>query len=479
MRLELGESAAARLTPQTVHSIQAEYSAFERLVSGRPLESIIRIDLEPRFDAGFTSAAGAVSEEQGNADDGKEGTPAGKVLLTVDTAVYRYSIRQARQAASLASGTPGLPAVGLPNLWRRVVDARALDHYVIELARSVTTEHPELLVGSGPWQEWLFNCSKSITIAVEPGYLRVLSETAQEWEVGLLSQIRTSIGLEVGLSLPTFELYADSSLPPGGFAVWINGLRTTAFLGLDPLTVFASMTGEQREDALLLVNRSRGHLAPRDQSPEIASSSFAALTALEYMAVSIESQIRSHAHWLMDSSRAAEMISDMRGFFPSVARATDELVGMNQLAGTLAQLLAEDIPVRQLHSICEGLLEWRTRVPVVDRSPSRLVRDRLAPAITARASRAGSIMVWLLGPTFRTDIETAPAPALEALCADLQGAAEIVESMGGIPALLVTEELRVFLQEPLRVALPEVRLLSFDDVPSRQSILVTGQTPNQ
>lgn len=451
MKVDLGGSGAGRLAAETARMIEADLDRFAALVRpGELLDTTLRIEID--------------EEDQ-------------TVALSVGGHPYRYSTGQARQAASLATGTPGLPALTVKELWPRVLPN--LDAYVIELARSVTTEHPELLLGANEWRGWLASCPKSVVIAVEPAYLRDVTKAAGPDDEGIVGQISAQVSQDLGLPLPEFDLVVDGSLAPATFVLWLNQVPLTAYVGLAPNTLFTILIDgpEQLPVSRSIGYRARGSVQPDDRMSATVESDALAIDPIQYLTLALAAQLQTHAHWLMDERVAERMMAQIEEYYAITARATLELTSSAALAEVLADLLADSVPLRQLHVICEGLLEARTRVPAADRAPVRLVRDRLATTITSGASEPGPLSVMVLESTFTADFELAEDVALDELCASLRNAIDLFDGMDAIPTLLVTEDMRLLLRESLRVAVPEVRVMAFDDVPSRQNLAFAGRAP--
>lgn len=187
--------------------------------------------------------------------------------------------------------------------------------------------------------------------------------------------------------------------------------------------------------------------------------------------------VRRHADELLTRDATRHLIDEQRKLSPAVV---DELLpGLLKLAEVqqvLRRLLRERIAIRQLGPILEALGDHasRTKDPV---ALAEHVRRRLARSISARyRGDDGRLHVVTLAPAteefVRSSFEQnadglsvgASPDEIESLCRSVAGGVEPLVELNHPPILLVAPAIRAALREMLEPHLPQVVILSYQEI---------------
>jgi flagellar biosynthesis protein FlhA len=166
---------------------------------------------------------------------------------------------------------------------------------------------------------------------------------------------------------------------------------------------------------------------------------------------------------------------------------TDDLVPkvlpVTTLQKVLQNLLDEGVPIRDMRTILDALQEHAPKVSDAHELTAA-VRLALGRAITQQwYPGSGELQVMGLDPNLERvlsqALSTGPNPGLEpnlaqTLLTSTQNAIARQQSLGLPPVLLVQHSLRAMLARFLRRSLPQLKVLSYAEVPDTRNIKVTN-----
>jgi type III secretory pathway component EscV len=395
-------------------------------------------------------------------------TAVDSVELWVDGERVCYPPILAARAAAFALGRADVPVETAAATWDRAAGVR--ETFILELVRGVITGSPHRVFAEQAWMSWLDRCPKSVDILVEPTYLRQLTLGLPREQV---TWLRNWLAVDVGLQPPPMHFRPDASLPERTFAVMINGIRLVGHgaLSEDDIVVddvdLLDADPEARPSTVPFAPAPVA-IVPAGRAAAAAEAGRQTWQWYEVWALEIYGDVRRHACWLIDEIVTGELVDQLAPVAPVThALARERLVP--RCHRVLAELLADDVSIRPLGDLVEALLEHSDPEP--DRTDVRVVRDRLAPVIAEAASSAGALLAWVLDPAVDPELD------LEVVRSVVREAIEDLPAGVSAPNLLVEESVRPLVTSALRFTVPEVRVLSYDDIPGNMPLRLAGRLP--
>jgi hypothetical protein len=171
-------------------------------------------------------------------------------------------------------------------------------------------------------------------------------------------------------------------------------------------------------------------------------------------AASVYADVRRHADWLVDDGFTDSLLRTLATTTPEAAQAAYTTV-RSRCTAVLGRLLAADVWSGSIEAIVGAL--WECPPPADPHSDERAVRDRLGRGIVEPHLLDGALTCWSVMDAEDLDLLTIVVATRQAVDA-LPGTARV-------PALLVAEHDRSAAASALRFSVPEVRVLSLEDVP--------------
>jgi flagellar biosynthesis component FlhA len=171
-------------------------------------------------------------------------------------------------------------------------------------------------------------------------------------------------------------------------------------------------------------------------------------------AASVYADIRRHADWLVDDGFTDSLLRALAMTMPETAEAAYATV-RSRCTAVLGRLLAADLSTGSMDAIVGAL--WECPPSADAQSDERAVRDRLGREIVAPHLSDGSLICW-------SAVDEEDFDPL-ALVVATRHAVDALPGTAAVPALLVAEHRRSAAAAALRFSVPEVRVLSLEDVP--------------
>jgi len=206
------------------------------------------------------------------------------------------------------------------------------------------------------------------------------------------------------------------------------------------------------------------------------------------IAIHLESVLQRRAAELMGIQQAKALLDQLETTHPDlVAELVPKRVPMDLLSEILSRLLDEGICIRNLADILESLAKWlrSEKDPVL---LTEYVRIGLKRQIShAYSGRQGFLPAFLLDPmverAFLESIHTSESGSYLAMDPDLSGeilrgmkqALDPALQMGTLPVVLTRMEIRRYVRKMVEMDLPQVAVLSFQELDPSVDIRPVGQ----
>lgn len=196
---------------------------------------------------------------------------------------------------------------------------------------------------------------------------------------------------------------------------------------------------------------------------------------------------RRHADEILTRDSTKHLVDELKQTQPAVI---DELIpgamSLAEVQGVLQLLLREQVSIRQLALILETLGDYagRTKDPVL---LTEYVRHRLARQICTRyRDREGTLHVVALDPAMEDRIRAGfehnergmfvrmSPPAIEATCNAIAAVLPKLTTSNHTPIVLVSPQIRAALKQITENHLPQLVVLSFNEVTRDTQIMTVG-----
>ncbi|MDP1633545.1 MAG: FHIPEP family type III secretion protein, partial [Gallionellaceae bacterium] len=328
-------------------------------------------------------------------------------------------------------------------------------------------------------------------LGVEVGYRLIsLVDKAQDGDLlRRIKGIRKKFTQDIGFLPPAVHIRDNLDLHPNGYRITLKGVEIGAgesypnmLLAINPGNVTGMLPGTQTRDPAFGLPAVWIDAGMRDQAQ-----------VMGYTVVDPGTVVATHLSHLL-GTRAAELLGrqEVQQLLDHLGKVSPKLVEdlvpktlqLGVVQKVLQNLLEEGMHIRDMRTIVETLAENapRTQDPY---QLTALVRLALGPAIVQQFYPAAQELQvigmdkeleYLLIQAMQSSqngIGIEPGLA-DTVVRETRAAAEVQEQMGLPTVMLVPTQLRDLLARFLRRAVPNIRVISHDEVPDFKTIRVTA-----
>jgi flagellar biosynthesis protein FlhA len=366
-----------------------------------------------------------------------------------------------------------------------LINKRAKAAPEVEEAAPAATTAPEQEEAS--WQDIM----PVDTLGLEVGYRLIpLVDKTQGGELlKRIKGIRKKFAQEVGFLAPPVHIRDNLELKPSAYRITLKGVEVGAgealngqFLAINPGMASGSLPGLVTTDPAFGLPATWIDANLRD---EAQSMGYTVVDAGTVVATHLNHLITTHASELLGRAEVQALLDHLAKDAPKLVEdLVPKLVSLSTLQKILQNLLVEGVHIRDMRSVIETLAEYavQTQDPneltaLVRIALGRAIVQQLFPgtnelSVMTLDNRLERLLMQALGAGGDgTGIE----PGLADTIAQQAGAAAAQqEQMGLTPVLLVPGPLRALLSRFLRRALPQLKVLSHNEVPETKTIRVTS-----
>ncbi|HXU93124.1 MAG TPA: flagellar biosynthesis protein FlhA [Gallionella sp.] len=349
-------------------------------------------------------------------------------------------------------------------------------------AAPVVTESPE-----ASWED----VAQVDVLGLEVGYRLIsLVDKAQDGDLlRRIKGIRKKFTQDIGFLPPSVHIRDNLDLRPNGYRITLKGVEMGSgeaypnqLLAINPGSVTGELVGMQTRDPAFGLPAVWIDPALRDQAQ-----------VMGYTVVDPGTVVATHLSHLI-STRAAELLGrqEVQQLLDHLGKVAPKLVEdlvpktlpLGVVQKVLQNLLDEGMHIRDMRTIVETLAEYAPRSQDPFQLTS-LVRVALGPAIVQQFYN-GAQELQVIG--MDKDLEYVLMQAMQSsqngigiepgladtVLRESRAAAQVQEQMGLPTVMLVPAQLRDLLARFLKRAVPNVRVISHDEVPDFKSIRVTA-----
>lgn len=330
------------------------------------------------------------------------------------------------------------------------------------------------------------------TIGLEVGYRLIpLVDKAQGGDLlKRIKGLRKKFAQEVGFLAPTVHIRDNLELKPSQYRITLKGVEVAdgesifgQMLAIDPGMVTGELAGTKTTDpafglpAVWIEEDSREHAQ---------SLGYTVVDASTVIATHLNHVIGMNAADLLGRQETQQLIDHVSKESPKlIEELIPKVLSLSVIQKVLQNLLSEGVHIRDMLTIIETLAEHAPNTQDTNDLTSQ-VRIKLGRAIVQQLFPTGneiSVMTLdnglerILMQAMQNNAAngTSIEPGLaDTLAQQTEDAAKQQEQMGLTPVLLVAAPLRVALSKFLRRVIPQLRVLSQDELPDTKTIRVTS-----
>ncbi|TCS39149.1 flagellar biosynthesis protein FlhA [Paucimonas lemoignei] len=396
-------------------------------------------------------------------------------------------------------GMPHIPFIFLASLLaggaymmtqRAKQAADMADQQAPDAAAAAATAAPE--TEEATWQDIV----PVDTLGLEVGYRLIpLVDKGQGGELlRRIKGIRKKFAQEVGFLSPPVHIRDNLELKPSAYRITLKGVEVGSgeahngqFLAINPGMVSGTLPGAPTTDPAFGLPAVWIEAGMREQAQAMG---YTVVDAGTVVATHLNHLITTHAAELLGRQEVQQLLDHLGKESPKLVEdLVPKLLPISSLQKVLQNLLAEGVHIRDMRTIIETLAEYAPHL----QDPNELtaqVRIALGRAIVQQIFASSNELAVM---TLDNRLERLLMQALQTSGPDGAGiepgladtlamqtanAARQQEQMGLTPVLLVPGPLRPLLSRFLRRAIPQLKVLSHNEVPETKTIKVTSLVGN-
>ncbi len=302
--------------------------------------------------------------------------------------------------------------------------------------------------------------------------------------------VRKKLSQELGFLIPPVHIRDNLDLSPNAYRITLMGvivgeaeLHPERDMAINPGQVFGTVQGIAGQDPAFGLEAVWIETSQRDHAQSLG---YTVVDASTVAATHLSHLLQKHADELLGHEEVQHLLDNLAKVAPKlVENLVPKLLPVGTVLKVLQSLLREGVPIRDIRTIAETLAEH---------APSTQDAGILTAAVRVALGR--SIVQQITGTAQEIPVMTLD-PALEHLLhqsvsgnaeqaagfepglADrlLQSLAENAhrqEASGQTPILLVAASVRALLSRFVRPSIPNLHVLSFNEIPDNKQIKITA-----
>lgn len=333
----------------------------------------------------------------------------------------------------------------------------------------------------------------SLELEIGYGLISLVDDAQGGHLFNRITNIRKSLALELGIVIPPVRVRDNLQLEPNQYVVKIRGnIVATDRLVMDRLLAMNAGGGDESFEGIAVTEPAFGLPAIWIRAHERERAELSGFTVVEPPAVlstHLQEILRRNADKILGRQDTKKLIENLKKDYPAVVEdLTPELLPTGTVQKVLQNLLKEGIPIRDLVTILEALVDYARVTKNVD-VLTEYVRHSLSETIAHMYRDSKNVIrAIVLGPRLEQLITNALqnqresnsslglSPAMiESIHASLTANVEQAVVAGLRPIVLCAATVRTYLYRLIHTAFPAVAVLSFTELPAETEIEFTGK----
>jgi flagellar biosynthesis protein FlhA len=305
--------------------------------------------------------------------------------------------------------------------------------------------------------------------------------------------VRKKLSQDLGFLMPSVHIRDNLDLLPNAYRLTLMGVSLAEAevypdreLAINPGQVFGPLNGIAAKDPAFGLEAVWIEASQRDQAQSLG---YTVVDASTVVATHLNQVLHKHAHELLGHEEVQQLLQLLAKSSPKLAEElVPGMISLSTLLKVLQALLQEQVPVRDIRTIAEAI----ANVAVKSQDPAAMVaavRVALSRAIVQNVvglepqlpvitlePRLEQILLNSLqkaGQGSEDGILLEPGMA-EKLQRSLVDAAQRQEMMGKPAILLVAGPVRAMLSRFARLAVPNIHVLAYQEIPDNKQVTIVS-----
>ena len=334
-------------------------------------------------------------------------------------------------------------------------------------------------------------------IGVEVGYRLIpMVDRSQGGELlNRIKGVRKKLSQELGFLIPPVHIRDNLDLPPNQYRITLMGVNTGEAdiyhdreMAINPGQVFGALQGIETRDPAFGLD---AIWINRDQVDQAHSLGYTVVDASTVIATHISQLLTNHAAQLLGHEEVQNLLDMVGRSQPKLVEGLiPGVMPLGTLVKVLQNLLLEGVPIRDMRTILQTLVEYapRSQDPEVLTAACRIALRRLI--VQEIVGGESTIPVITLAPELERILHQSLQaggpegagiePGLaERMQQSLTEAAQRQELDGQAAVLLTSGVLRNTLARFVKNAIPGLRVLSYQEIPDDKQIRIVSAVGQQ
>jgi flagellar biosynthesis protein FlhA len=333
-------------------------------------------------------------------------------------------------------------------------------------------------------------------IGLEVGYRLIpLVDRNQGGELmGRIKGVRKKLSQELGFLVPPVHIRDNLDLAPGAYRLTLMGVSVAETeiypdreMAINPGQVYGELKGIKATDPAFGLEAVWIEPSERDQAQSLG---YTVVDPNTVVATHLSQVLQTHAHELLGHEEVQHLLDQLAKAAPKLVEdLVPKLLPLGVVVKVLQNLLAEGIPVRDMRTIAETLAENANRTQDAG-NLTAAVRVALGRMIIQKINGLSyELPVMTLAPELEQILlQSMQAPEeggagiepglADRLHAGLAEAAQNQEAVGQPAVLLVSAPIRELLARFVRHTIPNLHVLSYNEVPDNKQLKIVATVGN-
>jgi flagellar biosynthesis protein FlhA len=338
-------------------------------------------------------------------------------------------------------------------------------------------------------------------VGLEVGYRLIpMVDRSQGGQLlGRIKGIRKKLSQELGFLVPSIHIRDNLDLMPNAYRLTLMGVGIAEAevypdreLAINPGQVFGPLEGTKTIDPAFGLEAIWIEATQKERAQTLG---YTVVDASTVVATHVNHLLQQHAYELLGHEEAQQMLDLLSKKSPKLAEElVPTTVSLSQMLKVLQNLLIEQVPVRDLRSIAESLTNLQPKTQDISQLTnaariglSRLIvqsivgHEKEIPVITLDRSLEQLLQktVQQAGNDGNLDGVSLEPGMAERLQQSLQETVTRLETEGKPPVLLVSAAVRMLLARFVRHGVPNLKVLSFQEIPDNKHITIVASVGGQ
>jgi flagellar biosynthesis component FlhA len=312
----------------------------------------------------------------------------------------------------------------------------------------------------------------AVEIHVTRGYLEQLT-LRDDKDVDSMAYLREAIMSELGIPLPPFHFVPTNAVPDGHFALKLNDVVMTPWLGLRPDQLLVDSPSREvgGEAAANPASSTENSLVDASRIGELERDGLTYWDPFEYLVLCVATTTRLFGYRLVNARALAARAAEVEFLVPElVAAALDSDRSRAEVTRLLRFLVAEGISIGNVKLILDAVVEQRVLRGATDGDESGLleyVRTRLKWQVKRKvAGDADAVVAYVIDPAIEALLDSSTGDdAVDRVLSAMWAEIRMLPPSTVVPAVLTSSDVRPRLRRCIGGDLPAMAVIAEDELP--------------